>query len=152
MSVGDSKAEDVEAPVLDSAEQNLERCTACLTKTPSNELVELRCVDKYCCPCLEKMFETAMKDETMFPPSCCGISISTKVVQGRLPKSLLWRFRMKQPELSTRNRLYCHVPKCSAFIAPHSVHNGQAICQKCRSVTCSKCRNKWFVILAGIFL
>lgn len=143
MSVGDNKTEGVEAPPPAYNEQDLERCVACLSKNPRIELVQLRCSDKYCYTCLEKMFETAMKDETMYPPSCCGTNISIKLVRGHLSKSLLWKFRMKQPELSTSKKLYCHVPRCSAFIAPHSVHNGQAICQKCRSVTCTKCRNKW---------
>lgn len=146
MSIGDNDIEGVEAPAteqMEEANSDLEECTACSSKLPEKELIELRCEDHYCRTCLEKIFDTATKDETQYPPSCCGITITTKLVQPHLSKSLLRRFKLKQPEFSTRNRTYCHKPRCSAFIAPHSIHNGQAICQKCRSVTCSKCRNAW---------
>ena len=124
-------------------ESDVVECIACSTKHPRGEVVELSCADDYCHSCLEKLFETAMKDETMYPPSCCGQRIPLKLVQKRLPKPTIYRFKMKQPEFDTKNKTYCHKPKCSAFIAPHSIHNDQAICQRCRAVTCNKCKDEW---------
>lgn len=143
MAINDNESAESKEQVLDSPSRYLQECSACSTKVPSTEVIRLRCADRYCNVCLAKIFETAMKDEAMYPPSCHGMRIPTKLVQTRLSKSLLRRFREMQPELSTRNKTYCHRTTCSAFIAPHSIHNGQAICQKCRSVTCSKCRNAW---------
>lgn len=139
-----SENEHVEAKqiVVDDSEDDLEECLSCAGKFTTNEVIAVPCVHRYCHTCMEKVFENAIKDETMFPPSCCGIRIPTKQVQRHLSKPLMRMFKARQPELSTRNRTYCHRARCSAFIAPHSIHNGQAFCQKCGAVTCNKCRNQ----------
>jgi hypothetical protein len=117
-------------------------CVACTRTFPPAQLAEVRCSDSYCAACLEKIFETALKDETMFPPSCCGVSISLKSVRPHISKQTLRTYRTKSVELKVKNRTYCWRANCSSFIAPHSIHNGEAICQKCRGRTCSRCKNK----------
>ena len=122
---------------------DLLHCIACASRLVRNDLVELRCGDLWCRSCLERVFECAMKDETVYPPRCCVSTISLKSVRHHIPKRLFREYQAKQLELSTRDKTYCHKLRCSAFIAPHSIHNGQAICQKCRSKTCAKCRQEW---------
>jgi hypothetical protein len=117
-------------------------CVACTGTFPQEQLAEVRCSDNYCKPCLEKIFETALKDETMFPPSCCGMAISLKLAQPHISKQTLRTYRTKSVELRVKNRTYCWKANCSAFIAPHSIHNGEAICQRCRARTCSRCKNR----------
>ena len=123
--------------------EDMKRFTACTSQCLRRELVETPCGDTYCPECLEKIFSAAMKDETMYPPSCCRITISLRTAKKHTSKGLVRQFKMKQLELRTRNKTYCYRPTCSTFIAPHSIHNGQAICQLCHAVTCSKCRSAW---------
>jgi hypothetical protein len=118
-------------------------CEACTSSLPPAESIQVSCGDYYCSECLVKLFAHAIKDETMYPPRCCGITISMKRARQHLPKHLAKDFKERQLELRTKDRTYCWRPQCSTFIAPHSIHNGQAICQKCRAVTCAKCKNKW---------
>lgn len=142
MAISENEHVEVVETVPDASPDDLQECLACAGKFPNNELIALRCVHRYCRACMEKIFETALKDETMFPPKCCGIDIRTKRVQTHISTRLVRMFKARQPELSTRNRTYCHRARCSAFIAPHSIHNGQAFCQKCGAITCSKCRKQ----------
>lgn len=124
--------------------EDMSTCTVCTSEIALSQLIGLRCGSLYCKDCLTKVFENAMKDETAYPPSCCGgEEIPIKLATKHLPKSLITRFKARKLELTTRNKTYCYQPICSAFIAPHSIHNGQAICQTCRSVTCNKCRKRF---------
>lgn len=123
-------------------DEDCDKCMACDESVHTSELVELRCGDCWCESCLQAMFDLALKDETAYPPRCCGI-ISLKEVRNCLPKSVLRKFEAKRLELETKNKTYCHITTCSTFIAPHSIHNGQAICQKCDARTCTQCRAKW---------
>ena len=118
-------------------------CLACAKKFDSKHLAKLPCGYAYCNGCLEYVFRRAMRDETAYPPRCCYHTISLKTVRRHLPNTLVRDFREKQLELATKDKIYCHKPTCSAFIAPHSIHNGQAICQRCGAGTCSKCRAEW---------
>ena len=136
----DTASEAVSA--TNSTDEDGEFCIACVTSFPPGKLVELRCGDSWCGDCVESIFTEAMRDETSYPPRCC-YPISLKVVQRYLPRTLVRQFQAKQLELSTKNKTYCHKPNCSTFIAPQSIHNDQAICQQCRSRTCTKCRAEW---------
>jgi hypothetical protein len=147
MSVGNTKEEASEPtavePDASTQEEHSRTCIVCLCSYPSHELLTLRCSDDYCSNCLDKIFATALKDETMFPPSCCGISIKLKSAETHISNAVLKEYKAKWVELHTKNKTYCWKAACSAFIAPHSIHNGQAICQRCRARTCSKCKNAW---------
>ena len=87
-----------------------------------SQLIKVECEDTYCQGCVENMIEIAIKDETAYPPSCCGCSIVPRKIQKHISKPLIRRFEEKEVEYSTKDRTYCHRPKCSAFIAPHSIH------------------------------
>ena len=122
--------------------ESLRTCMACRSKVEVHNMISIRCGDWWCGDCLENRFRLSLRDETMFPPRCC-YAISLKEVQKRLSKSLVREFRSKDLELRTKNKTYCHRPTCSAFIAPHSIHSDEAICQKCSARTCAKCRGNW---------
>jgi hypothetical protein len=119
-------------------------CMACRSKAEAHNMTFLRCGDWWCAECLEHRFKLSLKDETMYPPQCCHYHVITlKEVERWLSKSLIREFQSKQLELRTKNKTYCHRSTCSAFIAPHSIHNYEAICQKCSARTCGKCKGKW---------
>ncbi len=122
--------------------ESTQPCKICLLSL-DEDFVSLACGDSCCKPCLKQLFKTALKDETLFPPRCCGVRVTVKTVRAHLPRSIVKQYRAMKLELSTRDRTYCWRPTCSTFIAPHSVHNDQAICQRCRSRTCIRCKNSW---------
>ena len=103
-------------------------CTACSNDVDLRGSCKLRCGHFYCGVCLDSLFSIAMREETADLPRCCGLAIPVESVRRHLSKRLVRDYQNKQLELSTRDRTYCHVPTCSAFIAPHSIHNGEAIC------------------------
>ena len=118
-------------------------CTPCGTACEISKLVALQCLDYWCDACLERRYRLALKDETMYPPRCCLSAVLLKDVKKHLPKALVRELQARQLELNTKDKTYCHKPTCSEFIAPHSIHNNEAICQKCNARTCKKCRAKW---------
>ncbi|TFK87511.1 hypothetical protein K466DRAFT_645879 [Polyporus arcularius HHB13444] len=65
--------------------------------------VEVRtpCGHYYDMTCILALFETAMKDEYLFPPRCCA---------RKIPVS------SKKKGYGTRNRVYCSRPSCSRFL------------------------------------
>lgn len=116
-------------------------CTNCGENQPSEkDVLRLDCPCRYCHDCLEQMFSAALKNEECYPPSCCNGEVSFKLARRRISPALAREFAAKRLELSTKDKTYCHEVKCSNFIAPYSIHNGNAYCQKCRAVTCAKCK------------
>jgi hypothetical protein len=86
------------------------------------------------------MFSLALKDESAYPPRCCIGGITLQAAKQHLPKSLVKEYSDKLLEMTTKVKVYCHNIKCNAFVAPHSIHNNQAYCQKCNSKTCVECK------------
>ncbi len=145
MSTDDLPLEEALSPPLQTPldPTYLRTCEACTNRLSPGKFAQLSCSDYYCSDCLTKLFESAIKDETMFPPRCCGTEIRLRRAADHLPRVLVKEFKEREVELRTKDRTYCWRPYCSTFIAPHSIHNSQAICQKCRAVTCSRCKNAW---------
>lgn len=55
-------------------------------------------------------------------------------------------FEAKSREFTTRNRLYCHSPHCSAFIGPAASSPSTIdvrICPSCFKFTCDTCKKAW---------
>ena len=123
------------------ANSSLERlCAVCRESFTLTNMFRTRCRHWICSDCLDTLFKLAMTDATFYPPSCCVLPLPTNAALRRLPTTTARQYTAKWIELSTRKKTYCHRPDCSTFIAPHSIHNGNAFCQKCRGITCSKCK------------
>ncbi|KAM3414133.1 Glutamyl-tRNA(Gln) amidotransferase subunit B [Cercospora zeina] len=119
------------------------QCTACCEPVEPRRSLRLSCLCYYCSSCITHLFTRALTDETLYPPSCHGDPIDFAKARPHLPYPLLRTYRLKSVELSTKNKVYCsNTGKCNEFIAPHSIHNGKAFCQKCAQVTCVKCKEK----------
>lgn len=118
-------------------------CDVCDDDGAPSELMSLECGGLQCISCLEAQFWLALRDETLFPPSCCESAIPLRLVRKWLSKALVRDVEARCHELKTKNPTYCHKPACSAFIAHQSTHNDQAICQKCNAKTCTKCKAAW---------
>ncbi|KAL8643739.1 MAG: hypothetical protein Q9210_007579, partial [Variospora velana] len=114
-------------------------CLAC-GESNSPELIQVPCDDYYCRDCLAHLFRYAMKDESLFPPQCCGQLIPMEEVTPYLNDDFAEGFSARALELSTLDRVYCSDGSCSAFIDPKDIDGDRATCGKCGTATCKVCK------------
>lgn len=125
----------------DELEPAMSTCVTCGIDNPGTEFAKCPCSHRYCRECIVRLFETANKDESLFPPRCCRLPIPLNDVRFFLPAAVIKTFREKQLERSTVNPTYCHEPSCSAFINPKTgIVGDRATCPACRRVTCARCK------------
>lgn len=101
-----------------------------------------------CDSCLEQTFSLALRDESHYPPRCCGDETAMLLVDDYmeyLPGSLVWDYQIKEMEYSVHNRfrIYCGNPSCASFIHPDNYQSGSPItasCDSCASLTCVSCK------------
>lgn len=112
--------------------------------------VEIRspCGHYYDAECANELFQSAARDETLFPPRCCGQNIPLSRVRPHLPSTFITTFRQKQAEFGTLKRVYCSSPTCSRFLGPISEGAfGSRIytcpAPGCHRRTCGKCRERY---------
>lgn len=127
------------------AEPTKTKCAACFSNPPLDYVARLSCEHTYCSECVGNVFNVAINDEALFPPRChiCAVSISTPAVMKLLTRRVVRLFKDKEVEYATppANRIYCHVPECSAFIPATKVTDGGAVvCPKCGHETCKTCK------------
>ncbi|CAF3335890.1 unnamed protein product [Rotaria socialis] len=115
------------------------KCTLCMEYTIKTDPC-LPCKHIYCIDCLQELFTKSMQDETLMPPRCCQQIIPVNLA--RLTLNEIENFNAKQLEYSTKDRLYCSRPTCSAFIPPAHITNSIGTCPKpgCGITTCSICK------------
>ncbi|KDQ60388.1 hypothetical protein JAAARDRAFT_205343 [Jaapia argillacea MUCL 33604] len=94
--------------------------------------------------CALLLFELALKDETLFPPSCCQRRISFTKVRPHMTTELVELFREKKREFRTLKRVYCAKPSCSRFLAPVPTgvmkFRSKIYSCSCGTRTCSQCK------------
>lgn len=122
----------------------LGHCVACGDDKDFYDVARVPCKNKheYCRECLAQLFEMSMTDESLFPPRCDNVPIPLSLVRIFLPSDLAMRFDAKYAELSTKNRVYCHDPKCSTFIpkAAFGEESDVSTCPRCGKTTCAICK------------
>ena len=52
-------------------------------------------------------------------------------------------YKLREAEMKSHDRIYCHRPKCSAFIGREQIRGDQAACSKCRRWTCTRCKKAY---------
>lgn len=112
----------------------------CIKKSDGIECDECGCF--FCSECLQEVFEIAFKERSWYGFHCCLGPFSFDMVRSKLSKDLQRQFKANEVEIKTKNKTYCHKPQCSTFVKPQSIHNGNGYCQKCRAVTCVKCKSE----------
>ncbi|KAM3079643.1 hypothetical protein ACMFMG_006056 [Clarireedia jacksonii] len=123
-----------------SRRERTETCEACREDVNIFELTRAPCGHVYCRPCLTDLFETAMTDESLFPPRCCRQPISPEENCVLLTADLIERFNKKKVEFETINRTYCCLPTCSTFIEARFISDDVATCPNCSFKTCTICK------------
>ena len=115
-------------------------CAACHDEKHNFDVVDVSCGHHYCRDCAVSMFKTAMADESLFPPRCCGKAVPIEVVKSFfMTPALAKEFEAKAIEFSTPDRTYCSVPSCALFIPPKQIKIDVATCT-CKHETCTMCK------------
>ncbi|KAK8042346.1 hypothetical protein PG994_012829 [Apiospora phragmitis] len=101
-------------------------CVACGDRRHFTDVLRAPCQHEYCRDCLRRLFEDAMRDESLFPPRCCKKPIPLDRNRLFLPQTLVETFREKAVEFSAPNRTYCHRKEFQAFLHPAKRANSVA--------------------------
>ncbi|TLD12387.1 uncharacterized protein PgNI_02749 [Pyricularia grisea] len=117
-------------------------CTGCGEDFDFINVARCPCSHEYCRECLGSLFEASIVDESLYPPRCCQQRIPLDQNRIFLTPDLVGRFKAKEMELETSNKVYCHAPECSTFVPPRFVNEvkNTAVCVKCKKRTCTICK------------
>lgn len=140
----DSPPPTCKAPKLSDYTLDDPVCTACMSPNLPSELIHLPCDHNYCVECTMRLFTSAMTDETLFPPQCCGISIPLARVRSEIDAEFEEVFNNRQMELSTpaSERTYCASQTCSLFLGSQTegLQEEKVHCPRCNTDTCTTCK------------
>ncbi|KAK5123511.1 hypothetical protein LTR85_002549 [Meristemomyces frigidus] len=119
-------------------------CTGCADDHHADNISQMPCSHYYCRDCLENLYTSSMTDETLFPPRCCHQEFPYDLVKRLLTQRCRSKFGQKRIELETKDRTYCYIATCSAFIKPDNYVGSGALCpQPEHGWTCIKCKNAY---------
>ncbi|PHH67256.1 hypothetical protein CDD81_3025 [Ophiocordyceps australis] len=121
---------------------HLVHCVACDEGGSPSQMARCPCSHEYCAPCLTHLFQSALRDGSLFPARCCGQPIPLQGNGRFLSPEIMSAYRAKQVEHTTPNKTYCHVARCSAFLAPTTIRGNTATCHRCGARTCVLCKNR----------
>jgi hypothetical protein len=128
--------------VHDRRQKDSRSCIACFADKKFFEVAQAPCQHNYCQDCVRDLFTTALSDESLFPPRCCGQTIPLETVRIFVTSELAATFKNKTVEFETSNRTYCCIQTCSGFIPAEFIQNDIAKCQECRTTTCRICKHE----------
>jgi hypothetical protein len=115
-------------------------CVACTERFLEPHTFPAPCRHRYCADCLTDLFEHATKDESMYPPRCCGRVIPLASVRSIITPNLFTAFANKAVEVETPDRSYCANPSCHSFLPHGRIFKNIALCLKCGKTTCAICK------------
>ncbi|KZL82810.1 ibr finger domain-containing protein [Colletotrichum incanum] len=131
---------ELKSCVLEVMEREKRHCNSCLNTHAFTDVARCPCNHQYCRECLQKLFQTSLTDESLFPLRCWGRPIPINDNLQFLTEKLFGEFHAKTVELSTPNRIYCHEPTCSTLIPKEFIKADIAFCQRCKHNTCVMCK------------
>ncbi|KAG2139232.1 hypothetical protein DEU56DRAFT_323867 [Suillus clintonianus] len=109
--------------------------------------VRAPCGHFYDIGCITDLFQSATRDESLYPPRCCRQNITLPQVRPHLTQAVLAEFELKAQEFGTMKRVYCVAPTCSRFLGPlyEGFFNKVFTCTSptCTTTTCGKCRGRY---------
>jgi len=119
-------------------------CVACRGENHPHETIHLDCIGQhmYCKDCLKKLFILSIKDESLFPPMCCGSVIPVSLVEETFTSDESDAFYSAETEYSTTNRVYCAHFECGHFIPVKPGVDDRAYCGACNNETCIHCKRE----------
>lgn len=98
------------------------------------------CKHAYCIGCLTPYVEGSLKPGETFPPQCCRIPFTLRILRDHLPQQTIACYESKQAEIATLSSLLCSEPGCRIIIPEDHIVNDLGNCPGCNRNTYSKCR------------
>ncbi|KAI6145752.1 hypothetical protein EDD17DRAFT_129344 [Pisolithus thermaeus] len=122
-------------------------CVICQDPIHGSE-IQAPCGHHYDIPCITDLFQSSMRDESLYPPRCCRQNIPFSQVQPHLSRNLVTQFQEKSRELGTLKRVYCARQTCSRFLGPltetlFGVTVYDCSAPNCGTRTCASCRGQY---------
>lgn len=118
-------------------------CVACQEHHIYFNIVQMSCSHCYCRICLVQLFETSLKDQSLFPPQCCRKVIPLSLVRTLLGISTSQKVVAKEIEINDVYRTYCFNPTCSTYIFPYQRDGNCGTCPDCKAQTCIICKESF---------
>ncbi|OIW35391.1 hypothetical protein CONLIGDRAFT_56742 [Coniochaeta ligniaria NRRL 30616] len=123
-------------------------CLMCATIQDPNRLVRLDCSHSHCRACLYRNLSISLASTPFRPVRCCSGPIKAAVLRVLVAgehsrRAELQRYRQRLAEHQARDKLYCHDPKCHAFIPMALRTRRSGKCARCLAKTCRSCEQKW---------
>lgn len=131
---------------LNEAEFSPASCHICC-ESLAGQPISTPCLDCHqpqCYSCVENQFRHALKDFEIFPASCCNVALHPDVAKGILSNEEYDRYRVRFEEWLAKDKTYCPVPTCSAFIPSRLTRThtgGPLLCPDCATAICTKCKD-----------
>ncbi|KAH7075857.1 hypothetical protein BKA63DRAFT_565907 [Paraphoma chrysanthemicola] len=133
--------------------ENPKSCVICGgTESESELLLAAPCGRHFVChDDISSYFERATKDESLFPPQCCGQMFALDDYEDYVPFDISWAYQVKEHgeyAVLAKFRVYCASPTCAKFLPPSAHVKDEdmkityAICEDgaCGALTCVGCR------------
>jgi hypothetical protein len=100
------------------------------------------CGHDYCRDCITNLVDACTRDESLYPPRCCGQTFLYPTLIPLLGAKLRSMFDSKRGELDVpaSHRVYCPTPSCSTFLGSSENETRDIICHKCSSSVCPMCK------------
>lgn len=118
---------------LEPGPEPLPLCVICREEI-NGAIIRAPCGHHLDVACLRQIFEKSARDESLFPPKCCQEPIEAEDVNEHLTPALRELHERKSREFTTKDRVYCHVSCCSAFLG--SMSQGPSTSLACTSPSC----------------
>lgn len=120
-------------------------CIACMTAHHDTKL--LPCGHYMCTTCLKHLFQTALKDNSLIPVTCCQKELPISLMQLVLNKDELFLLCERKREKAIVNKMYCPNPVCSylmdldQLLRFSSSKSSVIACVSCAQALCICCKS-----------
>ncbi len=122
------------------SDAQMKPCVVCDHEKEDINLMTAPCGHPYCGRCVNKLFDRATKEESNFPPKCCGETITLEDSALFLSPDIYSKYQERSEEFSLTNRTYCFDYECGTFIPPKANVGDKAKCPTCQRWTCIGCK------------
>lgn len=122
-------------------------CMICFERVAEKSIIHPcpRCPShQWCSDCVEDIFLNAITKQGFSPPTCCGF-LQLHTIVDRLSPKMARQYRALFKEWLTKDKKYCPIPTCSAFLDPdylRSLELGATAnfqCPSCTADICIRC-------------
>ena len=100
----------------------------CVVCVHEEEDMTAPCGHPYGRKCVNELFDRAIKNESNFPPKCCGQIITLEDSALFLSPDIYSKYQERSEEFSLTNRTYCFDHECGTFIPPKANVGDKAKC------------------------